>query len=254
MHLLCAAQAVGTGDIHRRVRRDADDEFLGTGGGALAAAYALFAVYRGVPFVADARRVHGTGVRAAPHTETAPGTRLAPAAEQFLLSQMAGVGLARALGRYAEGVQVKWPNDIYWHDRKLAGILIEHALNGPHIRHTVVGFGLNVNQTVFFGGFAAVSLRQMTGESLDRKSVLDEVVRELMDVYQHWDAGRVREEYMRLLWRREGFHPYEDAEGLFEARIVSVESDGRLRLEDRNGRVRGYYMKEVKAITDGMTE
>lgn len=177
-----------------------------------------------------------------------------PAAEQFLLSQMAGVGLARALGRYAEGVQVKWPNDIYWHDRKLAGILIEHALNGPHIRHTVVGFGLNVNQTVFFGGFAAVSLRQMTGESLDRKSVLDEVVRELMDVYQHWDAGRVREEYMRLLWRREGFHPYEDAEGLFEARIVSVESDGRLRLEDRNGRVRGYYMKEVKAITDGMTE
>ena len=177
-----------------------------------------------------------------------------PAAEQFLLSQMAGVGLARALGRYAEGVQVKWPNDIYWHDRKLAGILIEHALNGPHIRHTVVGFGLNVNQTVFFGGFAAVSLRQMTGESLDRKSVLDEVVRELMDVYQHWDAGRVREEYMRLLWRREGFHPYEDAEGPFEARIVSVESDGRLRLEDRNGRVRGYYMKEVKAITDGMTE
>ena len=83
VHLLCAAQAVGTGDIHRRVRRDADDEFLGTGGGALAAAYALFAVYRGVPFVADARRVHGTGVRAAPHTETAPGTRLAPAAEQF---------------------------------------------------------------------------------------------------------------------------------------------------------------------------
>ena len=190
--------------------------------------------------------------------ESAPGENLlaslllrpvhVPAAEQFLLSQMAGVGVARALSRYAEGVQVKWPNDIYWHDRKLAGILIEHALHGSHIRYTVVGLGLNVNQTVFYGGFMAVSLRQLIGKSLDRSHVLDEVVQEILDVYKREDAARVREEYMRLLWRGKGFHPYEDVAGRFEARIVTVNPDGRLLLEDREGRVRGYYMKEVKAV------
>ena len=138
----------------------------------------------------------------------------------------------------------------YWHDRKLAGILIEHALHGPHIRHTVVGLGLNVNQTVFYGGFMAVSLRQLIGKSLDRSHVLDEVVQEILDVYKREDAARVREEYMRLLWRGKGFHPYEDIAGRFEARIVTVNPDGRLLLEDREGRVRGYYMKEVKAVIE----
>ena len=194
--------------------------------------------------------------------ESAPGENLlaslllrpvhVPAAEQFLLSQMAGVGVARALSRYAEGVQVKWPNDIYWHDRKLAGILIEHALHGPHIRHTVVGLGLNVNQTEFRGDAPnPVSLRQITGMVHETVFILAGIVRRFKENFRAVGTGGedgIARRYAERLYRRAGFHAYEDGGGIFEAEIRGVEPSGHLLLADREGRLRRYAFKEVRFL------
>ena len=85
--------------------------------------------------------------------------------QQFLISEIIALALAETIAkRVGEGVSIKWPNDIYWHDRKLCGILIEHRLSGDTIAESIIGVGLNVNQTVFVSNAPnPVSLKQITG-------------------------------------------------------------------------------------------
>ena len=63
---------------------------------------------------------------------------------------------------------IKWPNDIYWRDRKAGGILIENVISGNKITHAVLGIGLNINQTTFPDvEKKVVSLKQITGKTFD---------------------------------------------------------------------------------------
>ncbi len=171
------------------------------------------------------------------------------ASKQFLLSQIVSLGIKQALERYVSGVEIKWPNDIFVREQKMAGILIENSVQGTCLRRSIVGMGINVNQTVFTGDFHAVSLRMFTGTEMDCRELLAEVIASIMTLYRNSDAESVRREYMRSLYRKEGYHSYEDSRGVFRARICAVADDGQLVLEDQNGEQRGYYMKEVRAVT-----
>ena len=63
---------------------------------------------------------------------------------QFWLSEAVALAVVHTLDRYIDnGVSIKWPNDIYWNDRKICGILVEHSLSGGKIDHTIAGIGLN---------------------------------------------------------------------------------------------------------------
>ncbi|MFN1208770.1 biotin--[acetyl-CoA-carboxylase] ligase, partial [Enterococcus lactis] len=66
-------------------------------------------------------------------------------------------------------ILIKWPNDIYFQDRKAGGILIENIINGQLWKWAVVGVGLNINQVQFLGDIEskAVSLKQITGKTFD---------------------------------------------------------------------------------------
>lgn len=139
-------------------------------------------------------------------------------------------------------LSIKWPNDIYWKDSKLGGILIENQLAGAFVRDSIIGVGLNVNQKQFLGDAPnPVSLCQITGCEHERESLLHRVV-------ERFTLEVDTEEYRALLYRRHGFHPYRDAEGDFEAELITVEDDGHLLLCDRNGRQRCYAFKEVQFI------
>lgn len=167
--------------------------------------------------------------------------------EQFLLSQLVSLGIKKALDEYVDGITVKWPNDIYWNDKKLAGILIENSLQGNNIKSVVIGVGLNVNQKEFVSDAPnPVSLFQIKGKSHSRRTLLKRICNNILDLYSTLDAQKIREEYARALYRKDGFYPFRAQDGIFHAHIYAVHPDGQLELELENGERKGYYFKEVQ--------
>ena len=161
-----------------------------------------------------------------------------PAASQFIISMANALALREALLSYSSDIVIKWPNDIYWHDRKLAGTLIENKLYQSGIRDSIVGTGLNVNQEVFRSDAPnPVSLAQMLGHAIDR----DEVRARLVDRLTHYfrlldddsEWAAIRQRYHEALYRRNEEHPYRTADGrLFNANLRHVEDDGTLVLAE----------------------
>ena len=163
--------------------------------------------------------------------------------EQFRISMAISIAIVNALSpliSHPSPLSIKWPNDIYWQDRKLCGILIENRLTGAFVRDSIIGVGLNVNQARFLSDAPnPVSLRQITGREHDREALLHSVI-------ECFALDINAEDYRALLYRRRGLHPYRDAEGDFEAELIAVEDDGHLLLRDSNGRQRRYAFKEIQ--------
>lgn len=178
------------------------------------------------------------------------------ARHQFVLSQIASLAVKEELDQWTDGVSIKWPNDVYRDDCKICGMLLENDLCGAYIGRHIAGIGVNINQDTFRSNAPnPVSLKQITGREYDRSAILEGILQRVRDFYEQLrlDAdGRFQaalaERYAAALYRREGFHPYHDAEGDFMARLVCVEPDGRFVLEDEAGRVRKYLFKEVQYI------
>ena len=107
-----------------------------------------------------------------------------PVNRQFLISQIVSLSVKEVLELYIEGVQIKWPNDIYWKDRKICGILIEHDLMGEWLSQSIIGVGINVNQKEFRSDAPnPVSLLQITGKTYDRRKLLSDFLRYFFDYY-----------------------------------------------------------------------
>ena len=168
-----------------------------------------------------------------------------PANKQFRISMAISLAIVDAVGQLVGDLSIKWPNDIYWRNGKLAGILIENRLQGSLIKDCIIGVGLNVNQREFKSKAPnPVSLWQITGQEADREQLLGAIL-EALDKYLLQD---VRTVYQSQLYRRKGFHPYTDKDGAFMAEIAGVEDDGHLLLIDDNGHQRRYAFKEVTFI------
>lgn len=168
-----------------------------------------------------------------------------PANRQFHISMAVSLAVMDALGQHIGDLSIKWPNDIYWRNGKICGMLIENSLKGSHICNTIAGIGINVNQQSFCSDAPnPVSLWQITGQETDRQQLLNDIV-DRIDQYIHQD---VRQRYMLSLYRRKGYHPYCDAQGAFMARIDNVEDDGHLVLATEDGELRRYAFKEVTFV------
>lgn len=175
-------------------------------------------------------------------------------ADQYVLSMAGALALKAALDQYTDHITLKWPNDIYWRDRKISGTLIETTVKGKTIDRCVYGIGLNVNQRVFRSNAPnPVSLYNIIGVETPLEEVLDNVLQHFREYHrcaEEGDCASICSEYNAALFRREGLHPYEDcATGeRFEARISRVAPNGRLHLIDADGHERTYWMKEVRFI------
>lgn len=172
--------------------------------------------------------------------------------EQFVISQFVSLAVCDLAGRYTPDVSVKWPNDIYCGDRKIAGILIEHSIIGPRLAGSVAGIGLNVNQLIFTGGAPnPVSLAMLTGSNHDLTQITGELTEQLDRRYRMVTAGEwslLEEEYQQILYRRSEWHGYTDSGGPFRGMIESVRSDGMLMMRREDGTLREYAFKEVDYI------
>ena len=179
-----------------------------------------------------------------------------PPSEQFLISECVALGVCDALLHYGIEAQIKWTNDIYIGDRKLAGILIEHKLQGSALARTVAGIGLNVNQKAFSDDLPnPISMAQATGREFDREEVLQTVATSLMARYEQLREGGAKElqaDYHQRLYRLGQEHCYALPDGSrFRGIIRGVEPTGALRIENERGELLSFLFKEVEFVIQG---
>ncbi len=179
--------------------------------------------------------------------------RQLPANESFILSRITSLALKNLLDSFVNDIRIKWPNDIYWKDKKIAGILIENDIQGKEIDNSVIGIGLNVNQQIFPLELAnPVSLRQITGTLHDREHLLELFMREFFLLYRDLQEGLVtaiEDEYMLDLYRVNDYYWFEDSNALFKAKIETVLSSGHLVLRTLDSdEERTYAFKEVSFV------
>lgn len=177
------------------------------------------------------------------------------AKNQFYLSMLTAVSIVAALEKYTDGFSIKWPNDIYWKDRKICGILIENELEGKYLSQSIVGIGLNINQEHFRSSAPnPVSLFQIVGKGIDREEIFGKIIHAILSGYkalesnQHELSEALHHLYRKHLYRKNGLHLYRDKDGDFLAEIHNVGTDGCLYLKDEKDMIRKYAFKEVAYV------
>ena len=169
--------------------------------------------------------------------------------EQFYLSKAVSLALCEYLTDFLpERPQIKWPNDIYCGDEKIAGILIENALKGNQIANAVVGIGLNVNQTVFPANLRATSLKLASGMVFDLKACLTNLCTYIEARYLQLKSknfDRIDRDYLARLYRFREWHSFQVETEIFLAQIIDVDQLGKLVLTNKSGETMAYDIKEV---------
>lgn len=153
---------------------------------------------------------------------------------------------------------IKWPNDIYWQNKKVAGILVENAIIGSEVKYSIAGIGLNVNQTTFVSDAPnPVSLKQITGKDYDIDALMVQLNEEVQKTLQEdvWTY------YREHLYRREGEWLFAEREvsvapskiltekprEAFKASIAGITEQGELVLRTAQGEKK-YHFKEIQFV------
>lgn len=186
-------------------------------------------------------------------------------AEQFRLTMWVSVAMVEMLLKYlpAEGLTIKWPNDIYYGDKKLAGILVENTLVGSKIAYSIVGIGLNVNQLEFLSPAPnPISMQQISGKEYDVENLLEEYLA-VLKRWQNVPLQTLQAAYMSYLYRRRGMYPYverevslvptaiaQSTEGAFRAEIQGITPQGELVLQTEKGETRTYHFKQIRFVIE----
>lgn len=174
------------------------------------------------------------------------------AQDQFQVSMLISLGVSDYLKTYTENVSIKWPNDIYIKDKKIAGILIEQSIMGAHLSHSVCGIGLNVNQTKFVSDAPnPISLQIITNENYNLEDELTKLLASIEKRYlqiQNGNPQQLEQDYLDALYWMNETHEFEDEDGDFSGQIVGISEFGQLLIKDEENEVRTYNFKEVSFI------
>ena len=174
--------------------------------------------------------------------------------EPSIVSMLIAVGCFNFFITYAgDETRIKWPNDIYWRDRKAAGILIENSFRGPIWQWSVAGMGVNINQTEFGTGLQkAVSLKQMTGKTFQVPALAKELCSHIEAALQMVvDKGpdTLLALYNNALYKK-GEQVQLDIEGQkITATICRVLSNGHLEIETENGSKQSHALGAIKWLS-----
>jgi BirA family biotin operon repressor/biotin-[acetyl-CoA-carboxylase] ligase len=169
--------------------------------------------------------------------------------DQFLISMTISLGICDFLKRYIHDCSIKWPNDIYVNNDKIAGILIENTILENRIENSIAGIGLNINQERFLSDAPnPVSLSILTGSGYDLSVCLSQLSSDLDKRYKQLISESfdlIKDEYVSMLYRLNEWHNFRDDNNIFPGRIVSVTDNGRPLVEKRDGNISEYSFKEV---------
>ncbi|MBS1628228.1 MAG: biotin--[acetyl-CoA-carboxylase] ligase [Bacteroidetes bacterium] len=168
-----------------------------------------------------------------------------PLNNQFCISVMVALGCYQFFSKYAgEETKIKWPNDIYWKERKAGGILIE-TMNRKNsetrnkersdIRFAVVGIGLNINQTVFGEGIKnPVSLKQITGKQFNVVDLAKELCVFIEKEYLQLQKGKQAKQLIKfnnILFKHNERVKLKKNQIVFSCVIKGVDEYGKLLVQ-----------------------
>lgn len=172
--------------------------------------------------------------------------------DQHYLNLVVGLAAIDALKKYHDlPFQLKWPNDVYLNEKKIAGILIENNVRGSVIDSTVVGMGLNLNQK----GFSlnqATSLFMESGKEVEKEQFIDDFLSCLEKWYLLLNANKLSQilkAYHDVLRWKDEIHEYQANNELFHGVIIGIDASGRLVIREEDGPARHFNMKEVSFIS-----
>lgn len=170
--------------------------------------------------------------------------------DQFIISIFVSLGICDFLKTLIPDCKIKWPNDIYAGDDKIAGILIENSIISNAIVNSIAGIGLNINQEEFPEELPnPVSLKLVTGKEHDPYFCLKQMAGFLDLRYKQvisgsWDV--LRNEYIASLYQLNRWRRFKSGTGIFDGRIVSVTDSGCLKIEEKTGNIREFAFKEIE--------
>ncbi len=179
--------------------------------------------------------------------------KLVPASYQFVLTQIVSLAIVNLLKEYiiTDDVKVKWPNDIYVNDNKIAGILFQNFVKGNQIEHSIVGIGININQKQFFSSAPnPVSMIHHIQDSVNINDLLNKLLDKIGVAYEEYKRGdnfrKLKSAYLRNLYRYNEWHVFSENKVSFNGKIVDVDEYGRLMVEIESGEVRKFMFKEIE--------
>ncbi|NWJ49725.1 MAG: biotin--[acetyl-CoA-carboxylase] ligase [Bacteroidetes bacterium] len=182
-------------------------------------------------------------------------TFLSPS-DQFQLSKAMSLGiidfLKSILQEHHEIIKIKWPNDIYVGNKKICGILIQNSITGNCLSDSIVGIGLNVNQSTFKSDAPnPISIKNLTGKEINLKDCLPAIYNALNYRYNqlanHQD-GIIKQNYIDALYRFGEWHKYKIDKSILTAKINGISAYGQLLLEGKNGSNYVCNIKEVAYV------
>jgi BirA family biotin operon repressor/biotin-[acetyl-CoA-carboxylase] ligase len=171
--------------------------------------------------------------------------------QQVLISFATAIACYKLLKKYAgDETSIKWPNDIYWRDRKAGGILIENVIKGNNWVAAIIGIGININQTTF-GNMERqpVSLKQITGKNLNPIDIAKELCNEVefqLDKAYNLSSDLLMQQYNEALYKKGQIIKLKKNNVVFEALIKEVNKKGNLVVEQ--GFEREYVFGEIEWI------
>ena len=173
---------------------------------------------------------------------------------QFLLNATVALACFDFFNSYSgDNTSIKWPNDIYWKDRKAGGILIENVVLGKKLKFSIAGMGININQTLFPANLPnPVSLKEITGKSFDVIALAKELCQALDDRWDQLNSGKheqLRDEYLKHLYKLGETATFRKNNQLFNGIVTGVNKNGELLIID-NGKASAISYGSIEWVLD----
>ncbi len=174
---------------------------------------------------------------------------------QFWLTRVLSLALRDTVNFYLHAqpaVSIKWPNDIYVANKKIAGILVENSIMGDKIKDSICGIGLNVNQTVFLSGAPnPVSLKQLSGFGYDTKEMLSRIAGFISHWYtllrdEQWSI--IDKEYLQSIYLLQTLATFRAEDKMFQGTIQGTDHYGRLQIKTAEGSLKLFDFKEISFV------
>lgn len=176
-----------------------------------------------------------------------------PAERQFLLSEAVPIGIVKVLDALlpSEKLQIKWPNDIIFDRCKLAGILINSTIKANMMDVSIIGVGLNVNQTHFQDWPThPISMKMITGKNYDLQPLLEQMAESVAEQVERLknDTPEIEQEYLKRLFRYRTWANYEVNGKVLRLFMTGIDQFGRLQLVDAAQKLYSFEIKEIKFV------